>query len=676
MENIKKVYQYAEPNLTLVGWMGFIGFPVYYIIWAFIFPQPYENIGFRLLCSGLFFGLIYRNHFPMKWRDHLPILYQITIIICLPSFFFYMLLMNEWNTVWLMSFMTAIFIHILLVNVTLIMFAQTFIGVTLAIGLAWLNQDYAIEFRMDWSHIPVFLFIYLFGNLFCVRNQVEHEAKVSIAKSFGAGIAHEMRIPLSSLSSSINVIQSVLPNLKDNNTNQCLISRKDVELLREVSTDALKVIHSGNETIDLLLTSIDENRVSRSTFKHYSAQTTVESAIEDFSYQSPIDRDAISIDVNTEFMFFGSGSLLKYVMFNLIKNAFYHRSSEGFHINIVLTHGNDKNQIVVTDNGVGISNDAIQNIFQDFYTTGKSGNYGLGLPFCQKVMRSFGGNISCRSEVGEWTQFTLTMPLIKSEAVKSIKYELTKLKTLLYIGDNDEIIANINRTAASLGFKPVVYNPASALAQRTFEFNHDLIVVDTQNAGPLVDQLDAIGSSARFVYLYDQVPLDQPHKASFQQTWIEMHKWLEESESIIDHLLFVEYPIDLECPSCREVNQKHRTIMLVDDNDSIRKFTAIMLEKQGFDVIQKENGKRALEALEHKAVDLIIMDIEMPIMDGIKTSRTIRASHKAFAQIPIIAHSGDNSPDTLKDISSSGISDFIVKPVDKNTLLNKISNWV
>lgn len=67
---------------------------------------------------------------------------------------------------------------------------------------------------MDWTHVPIFLFIYVFGNMFYFRNQVEHEAKVSLAKSFGAGIAHEMRNPLSGLCTSIDVIQSVLPKKK------------------------------------------------------------------------------------------------------------------------------------------------------------------------------------------------------------------------------------------------------------------------------------------------------------------------------------------------------------------------------------------------------------------------------------------------------------------------------
>ncbi len=67
--------------------------------------------------------------------------------------------------------------------------------------------------------------------------------------------------------------------------------------LREVSDEAMNIIHSGNETIDLLLTSIDENRVSRSTFKKHSAKTVVGDAIDSFNYKRASDRQAISLDI-------------------------------------------------------------------------------------------------------------------------------------------------------------------------------------------------------------------------------------------------------------------------------------------------------------------------------------------------------------------------------------------
>ncbi len=682
MDSIRKVYEYAEPNLTLVGWMGFIGFPLYYFVWDFMFPQSYENLPLRLFCSALFFGIIFRNRLSSSWRKYVHVYYQITITTCLPFFFFYMLLMNDWSNVWVMSFMSAIFLHILLVHVTRVMFAQTFAGIGLATFFAWIAKGFHLDITMDWTHVPIFLFIYVFGNMFYFRNQVEHEAKVSLAKSFGAGIAHEMRNPLSGLCTSIDVIQSVLPNKKAmGEKDQYVMSGEDVTLLREVSEDAMNIIHSGNETIDLLLTSIDENRVSRSSFKRYSAQSVVEKAIESFSYKRSTDRFAISFDARSEFDFLGSDTLLKYVMYNLFKNAFHHRSSDEFHIHVSMQSNDTANQIVVTDNGSGIAPDVIRHIFQDFYTTGKSGSYGLGLPFCKKVMRSFGGNIKCISQPGEWSQFTLTFPPITSDTVTEIKDELTKMKSILLVSNQDIIVKKMADISRFMGFDVTVLDVKSVFKKKEYEFEFDLIFVDVESLDVLENQLDRIESllsftEARVVYLFEHKPAQRAKKVGHDPIWVETQAWLLNTKATIERLLYDSTYISSTLPSAPLDKSIKRTIMVVDDNESLRKFTAMLLEKQGFEVVQKEDGQQALDTLEKENIDLILMDIEMPIMDGVEASRRIRNSEKPYASVPIIAHTGDSSPVTLDKIGSSGMSDFIVKPADKNRLFDKIANWI
>ncbi|HAS6859229.1 TPA: response regulator [Vibrio parahaemolyticus] len=682
MDSIRKVYEYAEPNLTLVGWMGFIGFPLYYFVWDFMFPQSYENLPLRLFCSALFFGIIFRNRLSSSWRKYVHVYYQITITTCLPFFFFYMLLMNDWSNVWVMSFMSAIFLHILLVHVTRVMFAQTFAGIGLATFFAWIAKGFHLDITMDWTHVPIFLFIYVFGNMFYFRNQIEHEAKVSLAKSFGAGIAHEMRNPLSGLCTSIDVIQSVLPNKKAmGEKDQYVMSGEDVTLLREVSEDAMNIIHSGNETIDLLLTSIDENRVSRSSFKRYSAQSVVEKAIESFSYKRSTDRFAISFDARSEFDFLGSDTLLKYVMYNLFKNAFHHRSSDEFHIHVSMQSNDTANQIVVTDNGSGIAPDVIRHIFQDFYTTGKSGSYGLGLPFCKKVMRSFGGNIKCISQPGEWSQFTLTFPPITSDTVTEIKDELTKMKSILLVSNQDIIVQKMADISRFMGFDVTVLDVKSVFKKKEYEFEFDLIFVDVESLDVLENQLDRIElllsfTEARVVYLFEHKPAQRAKKAGHDPIWVETQAWLLNTKATIERLFYDSTYISSTLPSAPLDKSIKRTILVVDDNESLRKFTAMLLEKQGFEVVQKEDGQQALDTLEKENIDLILMDIEMPIMDGVEASRRIRNSEKPYASVPIIAHTGDSSPVTLDKIGSSGMSDFIVKPADKNRLFDKIANWI
>ncbi|QJY41306.1 hypothetical protein HND97_17195 [Vibrio cholerae] len=84
MDVIKRVYQYAEPNLSLVGWMGMLGFPAYYFIWEYWFPQSYENLGLRCAAAVLFGVLVFRDSMPKKFQRYMPGYFLFTIGFCLP----------------------------------------------------------------------------------------------------------------------------------------------------------------------------------------------------------------------------------------------------------------------------------------------------------------------------------------------------------------------------------------------------------------------------------------------------------------------------------------------------------------------------------------------------------------------------------------------------------------
>ncbi|CZF80143.1 ATP-binding response regulator [Grimontia marina] len=679
----RKVYQYAEPNLTLVGWMGLIGFPLYYFVWTYFLPQAYENLPLRLFCCLFFIVVLIRKRIKQPLQEYMHWFYQIAITVVLPFFFFYMLLMNGWSTVWLLSFMAAIFLHILLVHITWVMFAQTLLGLSMAMVCAWATRGYHLEFSMDWTYyMPVFLFIYLFGNIFFFRNQQEHETKVSIAKVFGAGIAHEMRNPLSGLCSTIDLIRATIPD-PSNNEKMYLLNKEDVRLLREVSNDAMNIIRAGNETIDLLLTSIDESRVSRSTFKKHSAQDVLKHAVDSFGYKSVSDKTAISLLRSNDFKFLGSDTLLKYVIYNLFKNAFHHRGSESFTINVLLENDQYENRIVVRDNGQGIPREIIKFIFEDFYTTGRTGNYGLGLPFCRKVMRSFGGEITCDSKLGEWTAFTLTFPSIESPIVDVIKHKLIKLKSMLVITDEADLIARTSKISKDAGFKLETINVLQALQKRDFEFEYDVIIVDLESVkanGDVLSHIEPLLSftRAKVVYLHNGSAELHPSHSVYQPTWIETLVWRINTPVLIEQLFFETVEIAINRQPSNNDSATQQTIMVVDDSETLRQFTSILLEKQGFKVVQCPNGNSALQTLDddQQSIDLILMDIEMTVMDGLETSRKIRDSKEKYSNIPIIAHTGDNSKPTLDKIISSGMSDFIIKPSDQDKLRNKISNWL
>ncbi|MFB9218019.1 ATP-binding response regulator [Vibrio sinaloensis] len=680
-ETVDKIYQYAEPNLTLVGWMGLLGFPTYYYVWSYLFPQPYESLGLRLLCSLLFAGIAFRNYLPEYARRHMPIYYLCSMTICLPFFFFYMMLMNEWSTIWAMSFMASAFLHILLVHQTRVVLSQTAIAIITAFTLVYNADFHAALQDIVWPYIPIFLFTYVFGTLFYFRNQVEHESKVSIAKSFGAGIAHEMRNPLSALKASLEVLSSILPAEKETYQNGIKISSHELSMAREVLSDADEVIKNGNEAIDLLLTSIDENRVSTSTFKKHSIQEVIENALDSFAYKSVRDKQSLCFNVEQDFEFFGSDTLIKYALYNLLKNAFYYQAGVDFKISVSIKQLEHKNQLVFRDNGVGIEPEVLQHIFKDFYTFGKTGSYGLGLPFCHKVMTAVGGKIECESVPGEWTEFTLTFPEYRSEIVDVIKHDLLKSKSVLYVGGSGLIQRILNEHSFYKGFRIVSVDLKSASQKQEYEFEFDLIFIDMDSARNHPETFADLEhrlhfTEARVVLLYSP-DAQYPDNIERHLTVYPIAKdRMEQSAGAALDELFFESPEPNRNLIPKKIDRHGKTIMIADDNHSLRAYTSILLEQQGFEVIQVQNGQEVLDKLQQSPVDLVIMDIEMPYLNGFEAANAIRNSATDYANVPILGHTGDSTSNAIDKIQQSGMNDYLIKPAGSGVLLDKIANWI
>lgn len=681
MEVIKKIYRYSEPNLTLVGWMGFIGFPIYYYVWCYVFPQTYESLWLRIAGAILFSGIAFRKYFPKSLQKYIPAYYLVTVGLCLPFFFAYMMFMNDWSTIWAMSFMASIFLHILLVHDTKVMATQAVLCIVSAYIFAYVIGYQSPNVYVVWEYIPIFSFTYVFGTLFYFRNQVEHETKASIAKSFGAGIAHEMRNPLSALKASFEVLNSIIPSKTVAKGAYYHLSNQEIDLIEEILHDAEDTIHNANQTIDLLLTSIDETRVSTSTFRKHSICEVVEGAIRSFPYKKAADEQIVKLMPIKDFEFLGSETLLRYSLYNLLKNAFYYQSTADFYITITLRSSGKWNQLVFRDSGAGIEPEVMEHIFKDFYTVGKSNSYGLGLPFCSKVMAAVGGDISCRSELGKWTEFVLSFPQYDSSVVGKLKMELMRNKSILYVGNTSMLERHLLEQSFYKGYRLNSIDVSAALDKQEYEFEFNIILIDLDSLSGQREKFKALESrltftEARLVYLYDE---DNTYHSDFDRHLtifpIEKSHFLNNSQSVFNELMF-ESPLADRNLVPRKKAVYGKTIMIADDNQSLRTYTAIFLEKQGYHVIQAQDGAQAIQQLDEHAIDLVLMDIEMPKLDGIEATNAIRHSEHEYSDIPILAHTGDSSKVSIDKIQGAGMNDYIIKPAEGTVLMDKISDWL
>jgi two-component system, CAI-1 autoinducer sensor kinase/phosphatase CqsS len=207
--------------------------------------------------------------------------------------------------------------------------------------------------------------------------------KVENLKSLAGSIAHETRNPLSAIRGCCEIVKD--------NLNQA------IEFIDLISISS----NRGLSIIDMILQNIRDEEIDKSKFINLSIASVIDSAIKEYAFESNKEKALVSVDLENDFIFKGDETLMIFVLFNLLKNSLYYKAK----INIWLD--GDKKCLYFKDNGVGIPADKLESIFDSFFTSNKKGGTGLGLPFCKRVMKAFGGDISCKSKEGEFTEFVL-----------------------------------------------------------------------------------------------------------------------------------------------------------------------------------------------------------------------------------------------------------------------------
>ena len=178
------IFNYAQNNLFLVGILGVFGFPLYYFIWQYIYPQSYESLGLRLVCSALFLPWLFYNKLPLNLVRIFPVYFFFSLFVAIPLFFTYMLFANNFSDVWLMSYLAAIYLAILLLYhwwLIIIMFSFA-----IAINLIFypFNDIATTSFGgFDSKYIPIYLFAIVSGML-CHRSERKSQFKIKNMKSF------------------------------------------------------------------------------------------------------------------------------------------------------------------------------------------------------------------------------------------------------------------------------------------------------------------------------------------------------------------------------------------------------------------------------------------------------------------------------------------------------------
>jgi len=384
----------------MVGALGLLGHPLYYFIWSVVFPQSYESGWLRAICTLLFLPFLFiRRLSHTYWYAVYPF---VAITIGLPFSFTFLYLQNAGAMVWAESLLIAV--------VILFHFSTAFALGSLvmgAVGAAVLfelggGSLAALPLHTMLIQLPILVFEIATLIIIKLDRQALTEQKQRGATFVLGVVAHELRTPLASVQLTMKgVLARVQRCLAADHPAELeelpkAVERVRFEVARMNNTIELLVVNSKNPK-SVEISVFDPHKVICSTIAIYPFETGVS--------------DHVHIAPSAGFHVKGNPALFGHVITNLTKNAIeaIHRAGKG-EITIVCRSVDDVVEVLFRDTGSGVPAVVLKRMFQPFFSYPAHRGTGVGLAFCRKVLRSWGGTISCESVEHEYTKFSIRLP--------------------------------------------------------------------------------------------------------------------------------------------------------------------------------------------------------------------------------------------------------------------------
>jgi signal transduction histidine kinase/CheY-like chemotaxis protein len=375
------------------------------------------------------------------------------------------------------------------------------------------------------------------------------------------------------------------------------------------------------------------------------------------------------IDPRFPALILGDPTRVRQIVSNLLSNAL--KFTRTGRVDIRLSQHADNVRIEVCDTGIGIAQDAQAKIFQPFTQaeaaiTRQYGGTGLGLTLTHNLCEAMNGQLSIESTAGVGSRFYADLPLPAHSP--GPLWPLLKGRIGVISAANSGLVELLSRLLPEWGIE---YRHFSA-DDRQADEQPDLLITDCPEC--LADIRPATRIPILLVTAYgnfmpsDQVmalaPLQQQARPLSRTVLHQaLRRILQLDEPLADDRLAGEQPA------------AHRArILLVEDNPVNQLVAKGMLGKLGCEVVVSSHGGEALQQLEGSHFDLVLMDCNMPVMDGYEATRLIRQSGK-WMDLPIIALTANAMPEEREHCRNAGMNDYLAKPFRREELISMLDQW-
>ena len=517
---------------------------------------------------------------------------------------------------------------------------------------------------------------------------VEKAETANRAKStFLSNMSHDIRTPMNAI---IGFTTLALSNIDDKN---------------RVKDYLTKTLASSNHLLSLINDVLDMSRIESGKIHLEEVEVNLSDVLHDLKtivsgqiYAKQLELYMDVMDVTDEDVYCDK-TRLNQILLNLLSNAIKFTPVGGT-VSVRVrqlagkVHGCGQYEFRIKDNGIGMSQEFAQKIFEPFErertsTVSRIQGTGLGMAITKNIVDMMGGTIEVQTAQGKGTEFTVCVPMRAQTEQRPVE-KITELEGLkaLVVDDDFNTCDSVTKMLVKVGMRAewtLSGKEAVLRARQSIEMSdvyHAYIIdwrLPDMNGIEVTRQIRSLHDDTPIIILtaYDWSDIEVEAKAAGVTAFCSKPMFMSDLRETLMSALG-QKPADAVQRLLPEKNAdfKGKHILLVEDNELNREIAQEILQEYGFLVDTAENGAVAVEKVSTAApgsYDLVLMDVQMPIMDGYTATRKIRAlDDPARAKLPILAMTANAFDEDRRNALESGMNGFLSKPIVIGDLVQEL----